>query len=251
MMIENEKPIFSVITVCFNAMTVLPLTAASLRSQATTSGIEWIVIDGGSTDGSVDWLATQQPDVFVSEPDSGIYDAMNKAVARARGDWLFFLNAGDAFADEHVLADVARAVEGSPAAELVFGDVVYFGDSGERRHRFHWLTRRRLLFGDLCHQAVFAHRSLFLRHGTYDLSLRWNADFDWFLRTFRGGAVLKYISRDIARFHDAGAHVQQPERTLAERNVVRRRVMPLALWQLGNWALRVELKIRRLVGQEI
>jgi len=248
---DGIAPRVSVITVCFDAMTVLPRTTASLRAQQDAPSVEWVVVDGGSTDGSVDWLAAQQPDVFVSEPDGGIYDAMNKAIALARGEWLFFLNAGDAFADARVLADVTSAMDAAPAAEIVYGDVMYFGERGERRHRFHWLTRRRLLFGDLCHQAVFSRRSLYLRHGLYDLRLRWNADFDWFLRVFRAGALLKYIPRDIARFHDAGSHVQHAERTLVERNLVRQRVLPLPIWRLGNWALRVELKLRRLAGQEI
>jgi putative colanic acid biosynthesis glycosyltransferase len=245
------RPTFSVITVCFNALAVLPVTVKSLKAQKGNAALEWVVIDGGSTDGSADWLAAQNPDIFVSEPDSGIYDAMNKAIARASGEWLYFLNAGDAFADAHVIADVQRAIEAVPAAELVYGDVVYFGDTGERRHRFHWLTRRRLLFGDLCHQAAFARRGLFHRHGTYDISLRWNADFDWFVRVFRAGARLQYLHRDIARFHDAGAHVQAAERTLIERNQVRARYLPLRLWRAGNLALRFELRLRRLLGQTI
>jgi glycosyltransferase involved in cell wall biosynthesis len=247
----TAQPRFSIITVCFNALAVLPATVNSLRAQQCAANIQWIVVDGGSTDGSAAWLAAQQPDVFICEPDSGIYDAMNKGIARANGDWLFFLNAGDAFADVQVLADIQRAVDAAPAAELVYGDVLYFGDAGERRHRFHWLTRRRLLFGDLCHQATFARRDLFHRHGTYDTSLRWNADFDWFLRVFRAGAHLQYLHRDIARFHDAGAHVQAAERTLAEREAVRSRYLSRQLWRVGNFALRLELRVRRIIGQQI
>ena len=122
---------------------------------------------------------------------------------------------------------------------------------GSRRKRFHWVTRRRLLFGDLCHQAGFVRRSLFQRIGPFDTSLRWNADFDWFARAFRAGARLHYMQRDIACFDDSGAHVQAGARSEAERNLVRARYLPLPVWQLGNFALRVELKLRRLAGQEI
>jgi glycosyltransferase involved in cell wall biosynthesis len=243
-------PDISVITVCFNAMPQLPATAASLRAQVSPGRVEWVVVDGASTDGSAAWLAAQQPEVFVSEPDRGIYDAMNKAISRASGQWLFFLNAGDTFADAHVLRDVQAAIAAQPGADIVYGDVVYFGQQGDRRHRFHWLTRRRLVFGDLCHQAAFSRRALFTAHGQFDTSLRWNADFDWFIRAFRGGARLQYLQRDIARFHDAGAHVQAAERCAAERQAVRARYTPLWRWQLGNWALRVELKLRRLAGQQ-
>lgn len=244
------RPWLSVITVCFNASQVLPQTLASLRAQHAT-GVEWVVVDGASKDGSADWLRAQQPDHFLSEPDRGIYDAMNKAIDLATGDWLYFLNAGDAFADADVLADVKATVATQAQAEVLYGDVAYFGVRGERLRRFHWLTRRRLLFGDLCHQAAFVRRALFDRHGRYDTTLRWNADFDWFLRVFAAGARLHYMHRVIARFHDAGAHVQAAQRSAAERHLVHARHVSAWLWKLGNLALRVEHRLRRLAGQTI
>lgn len=246
----SGRPLFSVITVCFNAMATLPDTLASLRSQALDD-LEWVVVDGASTDGSADWLRAQKPDVFVSEKDQGIYDAMNKAVALARGEWLFFLNAGDAIADQRTLFDVALAIDIAPGVDVVYGDVLYCGERGVQRRRFHWVSRRRLLFGDLCHQAAFVRRDLFGRCGLFDTSLLYNADFDWFLRVFHGGARLRYVHRDVARFHDAGTHVQAGARHVNERNKVRARYLPLPLWQLGNWALRVEFKLRRMAGQEV
>lgn len=246
-----SPPLFSIITVCFNSLAQLPSTVQSLRCQLAGGPFEWVVVDGASTDGSVAWLAGQQPDQFFSGPDSGIYDAMNKASALARGQWLFFLNAGDAFADPQVLADVAQAIAAQPQADIVFGDVLYVGAGGVRRKRFHWVTPRRLLFGDLCHQAVFVRRSLFQRIGPFDASLRWNADFDWFIRAVRAGARLHYLHRDIARFDDAGAHVQAGARSEAERDTVRARYLPVPIWRLGNWALRAEFKLRRLAGQTV
>ena len=242
-------PWLSVITVCRNAGPLLRGTLASLRAQQLEAALEWVVVDGASTDGSADWLRRQQPQRFVSEPDAGIYDAMNKAAALATGEWLFFLNAGDAFADAGVLADVARAAAANPAVDIVFGDVLYVGAGGSRRKRFHWVTRRRLLFGDLCHQAVFVRRALLQRNGPFYASLRWNADFDWFVRACRAGARLHYLQRDIARFDDGGAHVQAGACCEAERNTVRARYLPLPLWRLGNLALRVELRLRRIAGQ--
>lgn len=249
---QSRQPWLSVITVCFNAMRVLPSTVESLRAQRA-SGVEWVVVDGASTDGSTEWLRLQQPDRLISEPDRGIYDAMNKAIDLATGEWLFFLNAGDAFVDPDVLVDVATALQGNGGVtpDLLWGDVLYTGARGTRRRRFHWVTRKRLLFGDLCHQAVFVRRSLVHRLGKFDDRLRYNADFDWFLRAFRARATLQYFRRDIALFDDGGAHVQAAARSEVERNLVRARYLPLYLWRLGNWALRVELKLRRLAGQEI
>lgn len=246
-----KKPKFSIITVCFNALNVLPATYASLHSQ-TFIDYEWVVVDGASTDGSTAWLAQHSPNVLVSEHDNGIYDAMNKAVARASGEWLFFLNAGDSFADDRVLQDIATALDraGEPIG-CIYGDVVYFGTQGQRRKRFHWLTPGRLVFGDLCHQATFVRRALFQALGNFDVGLRYNADFDWFMRVFRSQPRLHYLHRDIALFHDAGAHVLAHAASETERNKVRARYIPRPLWLAGHWALRVELKLRRWLGQEI
>ena len=246
----STVPWLSVVTVCFNAGSVLPHTVASLRAQQA-KGVEWVVVDGASHDGSAAWLRAQQPDQFLSASDGGIFDAMNKALALATGEWVFFLNAGDAFADASTLADVAAALHADPGAapDILWGDVLYVGAAGTRRRRFHWVTRRRLLFGDLCHQAVFVRRSLFNRVGPFDAALRWNADFDWFVRAFRAGVRLRYLPRDIARFDDGGAHVQAGVRSEAERNTVRARYLPLLPWRLGHLALRAELKLRRILGQ--
>jgi GT2 family glycosyltransferase len=183
----------------------------------------------------------------------GIYDAMNKAVARAKGEWLYFLNAGDRFADALVLADLAAVIDSTtqPTRQpsVVYGDVVYFGERGQRRKRFQWLTRQRLLFGDLCHQAAFVRRELFAQHGNFDIRLRYNADFDWFIRVFKAQAPLRYVARDIALFHDAGAHATDNERCELERDQVRASYCPRPLWLLGHWALRLELKLRRVLGE--
>lgn len=249
--LEHSRVRFSVITVCFNALNVLPDTWQSLKEQSCVD-YEWVVIDGASTDGSVEWLVQRDPDVFLSEPDRGIYDAMNKAVKRARGEYLLFLNAGDRFSDNAVLTDVSAALDREESrAELLFGDVVYFGKNGLRRKRFHWLTRSKLVFGDLCHQAVFSHRDLYTRYGAFDLAYRYNADFDWFIRVFNGGTRPQYVHRDIVHFHDAGAHVLAGEACRKERDIVRMKYSGRRAWLLGHWKLRVELKLRRIFGQEV
>ena len=125
-----SPPLFSIITVCFNGFAHLSSTVQSLRSQPACGQFEWVVVDGASTEGSAGWLAGQQPDVFVSEPDRGIYDAMNKGIGLARGQWPFFLNAGDKFADADVLCDVKAAIAAQPGAQIVYGDVLYFGERG-------------------------------------------------------------------------------------------------------------------------
>jgi glycosyltransferase involved in cell wall biosynthesis len=243
---KETVPQVSVITVSFNAMAVLPDTLASLRAQRGVD-YEWVVVDGASKDGSAEWCAAQSPDAFVSEPDRGIYDAMNKAVRLARGEWVYFLNAGDRLADEKTLADLVAAAR--PQDGVVYGDVVYFGDHGERRKRFDWVTPGNLVYGDLCHQAAIARRRYFTEVGPFDLAYRWNADFDWLLKVVDTGAGLRYVPRDVAWFHDAGAHVANAQKSEAERDIVRaHHCSPRWRWLLGHGLLRARLKLRRIFG---
>ena len=105
----HTQPLFSIITVCWNAELLIRSTIASLASQEAAC-FEYLVIDGASQDNTlavVNECAKGLPMRLVSEPDNGIYDAMNKGVRLARGDWLYFLNAGDAFVDAQVLQRVA------------------------------------------------------------------------------------------------------------------------------------------------
>lgn len=244
-----DRPQVSVITVSFNAMAVLPETLASLRAQRGVD-YEWVVVDGASKDGSAQWCAAQSPDAFISEPDRGIYDAMNKAVGLARGEWVYFLNAGDRLADENTLADLVAAAQ--PRDGVVYGDVVYFGESGQRRKRFDWVTARNLVYGDLCHQALIARRRFFTEVAPFDLTYRWNADFDWLLKVVATGAGMRYVPRDVALFHDAGAHVAAAQKSEIERDRVRaHHCSPRWRWLLGHLLLRVELKLRRLRGEEV
>src|SRR6188508_1087311 len=116
---------FSIITVCRNSERVLHKAMESLSAQHYKD-YEWVVIDGASTDGTLKIVQSfsAAPLLVVSEPDHGIYDAMNKGVAKARGDYVFFLNSDDALYDERVLQDVSDWLDRNPAVDLVYGSVV-------------------------------------------------------------------------------------------------------------------------------
>ena len=211
----------SVITVCYNSAATLRDTLDSVRAQSWRN-IEYVVVDGGSTDGTLDILR-EYPDVvtrLVSERDGGIYDAMNKGVGLANGDVLYFLNSDDRFVDGDVLQDVAQAFAAHPETDLLYGNVIYWNEAGSSQRRFDWLTRSNLVYADLCHQVTFARRTLFDRVGGFDLQYRINADYDWLLRVFADGAGLRYIDRDIARFNLGGRHAADPDRVRRERRQV-------------------------------
>jgi glycosyltransferase involved in cell wall biosynthesis len=239
---------FSIVTVTHNAAAVLPGTLESLRAQRDAE-YEWVLADGGSTDATMQIARSfdAAPASLVSEPDRGIYDAMNKAVARAQGDWVYFLNADDALAAPDVLARVAaRAGD----ADLVVGRVLVVGDGPDVLRGYDHLTPRRLLFDSLCHQAVFARRNLFERFGVFDLQYRYAADYDWLLRVWRGGARVVFEDSVVARFRAGGAHAKAAKRTAEEYGLIRHHHAPAWALTLGGLWFHNLYRVRRLVGRE-
>ena len=143
------------------------------------SNIEYIVIDGGSTDGTTDVIRKygEQISVFVSEPDNGIYDAMNKGVRKASGDWVCFMNSSDCFASTDVISAVFRK-DISSKVNVIYGNVM--NDYGERIHiqkAYHLsVMKYRMPF---CHQSVFARKEVLVSH-PFNLHFKYSADYNQF-----------------------------------------------------------------------
>ena len=214
---------FSVITVTRNSEAVLARAMASLQEQ-TFADFEWIVVDGASQDGTVAVARrfAAAPLQLVSESDSGIYDAMNKGVRLARGEYLYFLNSDDTLADPAVLERANEAIEATGQPELLIGRVRAVGARQTLLRDYSHINARNLLFDSLCHQATFARRDTFDRFGLFDTRYRLAADFDWFARVLRGGAVAAFTSLTIADFSTQGAHAKAADITRAETRRIRR-----------------------------
>lgn len=192
----------SVVTVVLNAAGSIEKCVASVLGQ-TYGNIEYVVIDGGSTDGTLDILARYRDriDYLVSEPDRGLYHAMNKGIQAATGDFVYFLNSDDTFCDEKVVADVAAAIHQNPSVDLVYGDVLMgSGDQLIKRPQVPVLSRESLCRKGFCHQSLFARRELLLRTGGFSEEYRIVADGDWLARALAAGATSLHLDRDIAVF---------------------------------------------------
>lgn len=186
--------LFSVITVTFNAERTLPRTLRSVERQ-TFRPLQHIIMDGASTDGTMALVAAYRQRnadiavVAVSEPDGGLYDAMNKALARAEGEYVVFLNAGDQLHAPDTLACLARIAANRPG--VLYGETDIVDDAGRfLRHRRlqapEQLTWRSFLHGMLvCHQSFYVRRDL---APAYDLRYRFSADVDWCIRAMRAAA---------------------------------------------------------------
>ena len=186
----------SVITVCFNSVATLTDALRSVKEQSWPN-VEHIVIDGGSTDGTLALIERFKPDLayFSSGPDAGIYDAMNKGLAVASGEIVCFLNADDLYAHQDVLADVANRMA-RQELDALFADVAFFHPDKPaqivRRYCSGRFRPNRIAFGWMpAHPALFIRRAIFSRLGSFRSDYRIAGDFEFVARAF-GKDDLRY-----------------------------------------------------------
>ncbi|GBR74226.1 glycosyl transferase GTA-type super family [Candidatus Termititenax aidoneus] len=178
-------PKFSLITVCKNAAPALQRTLYSAKQQ-TFADYEHIVIDGGSTDNTFKVLAEYKDyiDKVISEPDTGVYNAMNKGIRLAGGGYLLFLNAGDIFLHENVLHMVAEQLT-RKTVDVFFGHTLSLDRvTGKAfiRTQLPYVNRLTLWGSTIAHQAAFINRRAFAEIGLYEESFQILADYEWFCR---------------------------------------------------------------------
>jgi glycosyltransferase involved in cell wall biosynthesis len=218
----------SVITVCFNSQTTIERSVQSVVDQQWPE-VEHIVIDGGSTDGTLAILERFRPHlaVLVSEPDKGIYDAMNKGLARATGDVICFLNADDQYADANVLAEVAQQMLTHQLDALV-ADVGFFkaGDPTRmtRRYRSDRFSPQHLSWGWMpAHPGLFLTRKIVQRVGKFKTDYRIAGDYEYVVRTFHGHDLhYKHLPSVVVNMQAGGiSNSSWRNRLLLNREVVR------------------------------
>lgn len=181
-------PRLSIITVCKNAESIIGSTIHSVLQQSS-SEIEFLILDGDSTDdtmGVIQQVGKGAPSVS-SEPDNGIYHAMNKGIQRATGEFLLFLNAGDTLLNTQTVESLLRVIDCSPSADVYHGAVLWFDPkTAQSRYKPGRRDSHANLFrGALNHQAMFFRREAFDRIGAYDESFRLAGDYEWVLRAKR------------------------------------------------------------------
>ena len=223
------KKKISIITVNYNDKPGLIKTLESLFRQ-TWQDFEYIVVDGNSSDGSKEIISgySSKINYAVSEPDSGIYNAMNKGIRAATGDYLFFLNAGDYFYDDEVLQKIQTELDGS--IDFYYGNVVFKDGHQERiieypdKFSFHFFT-----YDCICHQASFIRRTLFDDHFYYNENLKIVSDWEFLIYTIcRQNISYKHLDV-IVCYYDFSGISSRPESEplkLSERAQVMTRYFP-------------------------
>jgi len=200
--------VFTVITVSYNSAATLQRTIDSVLGQSLRE-LEYWVIDGGSNDGTLDILKACRDSRlhWLSEPDQGLYHAMNKGLARARGRYVALLNSDDLFADDGVLEMVAETFAGAEDC-VVYGDLEFFNGQGEttRRWRAGEYSSLRWRQGwHPPHPATFLPRAVYSRYGEFDTTLRLSADYKLMLKLGLAGVEFRYLPRLLTRMQQGGA----------------------------------------------
>lgn len=201
----TERPFLSVITVSFNSAKSIGNTLKSLSEQSSRD-FESIVIDGNSSDGTQvivrsfgDLVTT-----FVSEKDSGIYDAMNKGIARSQGQYVAFLNSDDAYFPKTI--EWVKAFANSTDASIIFGNLQKERNLGGEvltrieKPELELMPRTMGVF----HPATFVKRELFEKMGCYDLRFKQAADYHWFLRAYLAKTEFHYLDKVLTKFSTGG-----------------------------------------------
>ncbi|KAA6349634.1 putative glycosyltransferase [termite gut metagenome] len=218
---RNFSPTFSIITVTYNARKTIESTIQSVIAQ-TYPYREHIIIDGASTDGTLSIIEKYRLHIhtLISQPDKGLYDAMNKSITCASGDYLCFLNAGDSFHTDDTLQQVVQSFTGSGLPDVVYGETALVDDSG------HFLRMRRLSAPEkltwksfkqgmvVCHQAFFVKRLL---AEPYDLQYHFSADFDWCVRIMKKAHFLHDTRLILIDYLDEGMTTRNRKASLKER----------------------------------
>lgn len=219
--VHHIHPKFSIITVTYNAGAVLEDTIQSVITQSYRN-VEYIIVDGGSKDRTPEIIEKYKEHIHtvISEPDNGLYDAMNKGIRLATGDYVCFLNAGDALHEEDTLQQMVHSITGTELPDVIYGETAIVDEEG------HFLRMRRLSAPEtltwksfkagmvVCHQAFFARRD---RIVPYDLRYRFSADFDWCIRVMKQSHILHNTHLVLIDYLNEGMTTRNHKASLKER----------------------------------
>lgn len=222
-MTNHPHPKFSIITVTYNAGKVLEDTIQSVIFQ-TYRHVEYIIVDGASKDNTLEIVQKYRDriSIVVSEPDKGLYDAMNKGIRLATGDYVCFLNAGDELHENETLQRMVHTLKTSELPDVIYGETAIVDEEGHFLHMrrlsapdvLHWKSFKQGML--VCHQAFFARRQLALAH-PYDLQYRFSADFDWCIRIMKQAKGLHNTRLTLIDYLNEGMTTRNHKASLKER----------------------------------
>jgi len=212
------QPKLSIITIVYNNVQDIERTLKSIIGQ-TYPNIEYIVIDGASNDGTLEILNSNRQHIakLISEPDKGIYDAMNKGLRIATGEYVLFMNSGDEIYSPETVSNIFAS---APDADIYYGETEMINDAGEslgqRRHKApEQFTWKDFKYGmSISHQAIYIKRSL---TEPYDSRYALSADIDWILKAARKAKLIVNVHQYVAKYLVGGMSKKKHQQSLVER----------------------------------
>lgn len=217
----SDSPLFTIITVTFNAESTISPTLRSIESQTFTD-FQYLVIDGLSRDTTLDVVKNsgiKNTDI-ISEKDSGLYDAMNKGIHNAKGQYLIFLNAGDSLHAPDTLKKIADTIKINDYPDITYGQTIIVNSEREKIANRHLTAPENLSFSSfkngmlVCHQAFIAKRDI---AEDYDLQYRYSADYDWCIRCLKKSRKNVYIDDVLIDYLNEGVTTANFKKSLKER----------------------------------
>ncbi|MDB5115750.1 MAG: putative biosynthesis related glycosyltransferase [Mucilaginibacter sp.] len=202
MKFANNNNLITVVTVVFNFKDEIENTILSIINQSY-SNIEYIIIDGGSVDGTLNIINKYKDGIkiCVSEPDKGIFDAMNKSLKLATGDFIIFMNAGDTFCSANTIANIVEMMH--EPNSVYYGNAVFVNkENSSQKHRGGYFSKYRLSKVNMCHQTIFYPKSAY-KNNNFDMDYKLYADWPYNIKLF-SQSKFNYINQDIAFFDVTG-----------------------------------------------
>lgn len=240
-------PKVSIITIVYNNARDIRHTLASVDSQ-TYPNIEYIVIDGQSTDGTLDVIKEYNDTIstLVSEKDNGIYDAMNKGLGLATGDYVLFLNSGDELYEPTTLEKIFG---NDDHADIYYGETKLVNEDreiiGDRRHKtpehFDWTSFKYGM--NVCHQAIYIKRSL---TSPYDLQYKLSSDIDWVIRAAKQAKKIVNVKDYVAKYLVGGMSQQRHKQSLKERYEIFKKYYGLVPNIFNHGVIAMRLLLHRM-----
>lgn len=223
----------SVITVTYNAENWIEGTILSILNQSTPD-FEYLIIDGKSKDGTLDIIKKYEQKIinreyasisienfhWISEPDKGLYDAMNKGIALAVGDFLWFINAGDKINDVDTIGRIVAKLSDHPCSDVIYGQTSIIDSNDNILGDRHKLAPENFTKKDLLHGLVVCHQSILVRRSiapNYDLKYRISADYDWVCKVMEKTSGNVFLNECISRFMMAGLSSDNLAKSWRER----------------------------------
>jgi glycosyltransferase involved in cell wall biosynthesis len=201
---QQNQPLITIITVTYNAADSLEVTIQSVLNQ-TYHNLEYIIIDGGSTDSTIDIIKKYETHIayWCSEPDKGIYDAMNKGIALSEGALIGLINAGDTYLP-NALFSITEKYISSDKLFIYYGDIYRWYTDANIKIKVNSSFEELKYSMSICHQAMFITKYTYLTHGLYNLNYKYVSDYAYILSLLQANANFIYVDSIIACYQTGG-----------------------------------------------